>query len=877
MRPAGLFSLYRARLRERAMLAREGFAVLGIAVGVALLFASQVAVTSLTGAAARLDRQIVGDVQLQLKARGPDGMSGGLLAQVQRAPGVAGAFAVLEREVNARAGRGTRSLDLIGVDPRSVRLGPSLRKGLTARQLEAQQAIALPAPIASQLGLATLQPFELQIGASVRETLLGATFAGNELGGLARSPVALAALSYAQRLTGLPDRVTRILVRVVPGRIGQARIALSRLAGRAGVNLVDADYDARLFAQAVGPQRNSETLFSGISALVGFMIALNAMLIAAPARLKLVEAIAPQGATRRALLTIVLFDGAVLGALGCLLGLLLGEALSRLVFHATPGYLAAVFPLADQRIVTWQSVALALGAGMAAALAGVLWPLRATLATRLTPSRHSEDDPRGQRELRPRAHPRAAARREVALRATAGIGSFAFATFTLLALPAAIELGNLALILALVTLLPLAMRAMVLAFARVQSAHGARDSARGARDSGGGGMGRGAARGLASITLQAPPTRLRALAVTATAAVAVFGAVSFQGIQANLTGGLDAVARSTDANADIWVTPTSEADTFTTLPFAPVSARLLARLPGVADVGEYRGSFLDWADRRDWIAAPASYTARPSVLSSQLAGHALELASARLQSGGWVAISRALAAEHHLAAGQTFTLPAPRPLAVRVAALIDNLGWPPGAILMNAGDYARAWGSSDPSAYEIQLDPGAPLIAVRERVRRALGPRTGLTVETAGERERLQDALAAQGLARLTQIRVLMLIAAALAIAGALGSLLWQRRALVAFMKIEGYPRAVLWRWLVCESAILFAGGCALGAAFGLYSQLLGSRYLSSATGFPVDRGLEGLAALSGFGLVVAAAIAIAALPGYLAVRVPASATEPAG
>ena len=47
MRPSTIFYLYRVRLRAR--LVQELLAVVGIAVGVALLFASQVANTSLAG------------------------------------------------------------------------------------------------------------------------------------------------------------------------------------------------------------------------------------------------------------------------------------------------------------------------------------------------------------------------------------------------------------------------------------------------------------------------------------------------------------------------------------------------------------------------------------------------------------------------------------------------------------------------------------------------------------------------------------------------------------------------------------------------------------------------------------------------------------
>lgn len=109
-----------------------------------------------------------------------------------------------------------------------------------------------------------------------------------------------------------------------------------------------------------------------------------------------------------------------------------------------------------------------------------------------------------------------------------------------------------------------------------------------------------------------------------------------------------------------------------------------------------------------------------------------------------------------------------------------------------------------------------------------------------------------------------------------MGSMIWQRRDLVAFIKCQGYQRNVLWRWLLCESAVLLAAGCSIGAVFGLYAQLLASHFLASVTGFPVVFDIEGFAALSSFALLSVVAIAILALPGYLVVRVPPRTASPA-
>jgi putative ABC transport system permease protein len=826
--------IYEARLGARAVLVQEGFAILGIAIGVALLFASQVSSTSLARSVTQLNTQLVGSAQLQLDARGPEGFGEGRLGEVRRISGVQVALPILERQVNVIGSRGERSVDLIGVDPHSVRASGALLRRFSSRQLVTLRAIALPEPLAREIGAGPLVPIKLQIGAHIAATLVGATLQEADIGGLIHSPVAVASIGYAQRLAGASGQISRIFVRFDPAHATEVRAALARLASAADLNLQSSTFDTRLFAVAVAPESKSEALFSAISALVGFMFALNAMLITVPSRRKLIEDIRPHGATRWMTVQILLFDAAVIGVLACILGLALGDLLSIAVFHSTPGYLAFAFPVGNNRIVTWHSITLAVAAGMAAAVVGVLWPVREILARPLQPPPGSAEPRRGW----------------IAARLVIGVLCLALTTFTLLADTRAAIVGNIALVVALVCLLPLLFDMLLSLFKRVSEIIDGIGSA------------------LAVTELQTPQTRVRSLAIAATAAVAVFGVVEFQGTQKNLERGLGSSIRGTDSSADIWVTPSGRSSIQPTTSFKAVDAAALARVPGVGRLGAYRGSFLDWGERRLWVIGPASDVEHPIPPSQLVSGH-LRLASERVRRGGWAVLSEALAAEHHLHVGDAFTLPSPRPRRFRVAGLTTNLGWPPGSIILSADSYARAWASSDPSAYEIQTAPGSSVVSVRNRVRNALSSETGLAVETSAERELQHYAVAAQGLSRLTQIRLLVLIAAILAVVGAMGAMIWQRRDLIASLKCHGYEEGVLWRWLLCEAAALLVVGASIGAIFGLYAQLLGSHFLASVTGFPIVYDVEGLAAISSFALVSVIALTVVALPGYLVVRVP--------
>jgi len=832
MRLSSIAHLYRVRLKVRLVLVQELLAVLGLSVGVALLFASQVASASLNGSVQQLASELVGNMQYQLQSRDPQGFDESLLRQVRRLPGVSAAVPVLEEPVEAIGPTGRESVELIGADPRLALRNSPLLKHFHYAQLAHLQALALPASVADTIGAQPLAPIELQIGASTVSALVGTSLDTTAIGGLASSPVAVAPLAYTQKLTGMRGRVTRIFVRALPGQELEVRAGLQRLAADR-LNVEPANFDVTLFGVAAAPADQGESLFSGISALVGFLFAFNAMLLTLPLRRGLVAGLRSNGATRMDIVQALLFDALVLGGAAALLGLALGDLLSIVVFRSNPGYLSFAFPVGSQRVVTWESVAIAVGAGLLAACIGVL----ISLWESVSPTGATAP---GARHVR---------RRWTIGALIGGLTCVAATTAILLAAPQSAVLGSVILVVALLLLLPLLLDACVAAFDRVQRRFGA------------------ASTRIAVIELRSPQTRARSLAIAATGAIAVFGSVAIQGAHANLQHGLDRLAHDAAAAADLWVVPPGTQDLLGTTPFRGSASAALAGLPGVRAVGEYRGGFLDYGDRHIWAVAPPQTASHP-IPPSQLVEGNLTLATARLRAGGWAVLSRAVAAQHGLRVGQSFTLPSPHPMSFRVAALTTNLGWPPGAIILSPSDYVRAWGSADPSAYNVMLVPGASPGSVSAEIRRALGSDSALTVETARRREQSLRAASRQGLSRLTQIATLVLIATVLAMSIAMGTMIWQRRPRLARMKVQGYERGVLWRALLCESSLLLGAGCLIGAACGIFGQLLISHALATVTGFPIVYSAGAVVAIASFALVSVLAVGIVALLGYRAVDV---------
>ncbi len=833
MRLSSIAHLYRVRLKVRLVLVQELLAVLGLSVGVALLFASQIASASLNGSVQQIASEIVGNMQYQIESRDPQGFDEGLLGQVRRLPGVAAAVPVLEQPAEAIGPTGRQSVELIGADPRLALRNSPLMKHFRYAQIARLQALALPISVAEAVGAQPLSPIELQIGARTVSALVGITLDASAIGGIASSPVAVAPLAYLQKLTGMRGRVTRIFVRVLPGRALEVQAGLRRLAADR-LNVEPANFDVALFGVAAAPADQGESLFAGISALVGFMFAFNAMLLTLPLRRGLVAGLRSNGATRLDIVQALLFDAFVLAGAAALLGLALGDLLSIAVFRSNPGYLSFAFPVGSQRVLTWHSAAIAVGAGLLAACVGVLIPLREILSgsgrTAASGGRH-------------------VLRRWMITALVAGLACIGATTAILLAAPQSAVLGSVILVVALLLLLPLLLYAVVTVFARVQAHFGS------------------ASTRIAVIELRSPQTRARSIAIAATGAIAVFGSVAIQGAHANLQHGLDRLFQGVTTVSDLWVVPPGVQNLLATTPFHASAASTLARLPDVRAVGMYRASFLDYGERRVWVLAPPPTAANP-IPAGQLVSGDLKRATSLLRGGGWAILSQAIAVQYHLRIGQAFTLPAPRPVSLRVAALTTNLGWPPGAIILNSGDYVRAWGNADPSAYNVTLREGVSAQRGRQEVEQALGPGSALVVQTAQQRDALQQAASRQGLSRLTQIATLVLIATVLAMSIAMGTMIWQRRPRLARMKVQGYEQRTLWGALLCESALLLGAGCSIGAAFGIYGQLLISHALASVTGFPVVYSAGGIIAIASFALVSVLAVAIVALPGHRAAGV---------
>ena len=364
-------------------------------------------------------------------------------------------------------------------------------------------------------------------------------------------------------------------------------------------------------------------------------------------------------------------------------------------------------------------------------------------------------------------------------------------------------------------------------------------------------------------------TTARSLALAATGAIAVFGSVAAEGAHNDLLQGLFRDYSQYLSTANLWVTNGGDDLATNTFPAAGLPARI-ARIGGVSAVRSYQGGFLDLYGRRAWVIARSPQASSMFPAGQLVTGNA-GLATARLRAGGWVTVSQQLARAAHLTIGQTLRLPTPTgPVAYRLAAVTSNLGWSGGAIVLNDVDYRRAWASTEPTAVEVDLARGASALAVKRAIEGVLGPGTSMRVQTRAGRAAQADALAREGLSRLSEIAALLIAAAALAMAAAMGASIWQRRPSLASLRIQSFRPSQLRAVLLCEALLVLGAGCVTGVATGVYGHALIDRYLRVATGFPAPftSPLPGM--IETVGAIVGAALLVLALPGFIASRVPA-------
>ena len=584
MRLSVLFGLYRRRLRDHTV--TELLAAGGIAIGVALVFGVLVANGSIIGSVREDVRAVGGSADLEVVARSPSTFSARLADRIASLPGVARSASLLRETAVVIGPRGSQRAQFVGIDPNLISLGGFATKNLGAGALLLARGVGLPSHLASAIGTEARQSVTLVVNGSSSRVRVRAVLNSGTIGPLASVPLVAAVLSYVQTIAGAPGQVNQVLIKPRPGRERQVTAELRAIAGNT-IDVGPADNELRLAETAAAPVNRSTSLFVAIAAMVGFLLALNAMLLTIPERRRAIADMRIQGFDAKQVLTIAVFQALVLGIVASCLGIVIGDLLARTLFHEVPSYLATVFPVTNNQTVHTGTVLVALGCGLLAALLVSLSPIFDLRSNRPVDAVFHETGEPGQ-AITDRTTMRAAA---------LGAVLIALVSVCVLLDAALTVLGGVVLALAALCLIPLLFRVtsrMLKGFARRYH----------------GGM-------VAVAAIEINGTATRSIALAGVAALAVYGVVAVGGARHDLLRGLDNAIAEEWGSAPVWVTPDGnifDADSFRIQSTANPFAR-----PGgaITSVHIHQGGFLDLGTHRIWIrAVPANNSTM--VLSSQL-------------------------------------------------------------------------------------------------------------------------------------------------------------------------------------------------------------------------------------------------------------------
>jgi putative ABC transport system permease protein len=800
-----LLLFYRRNLRVQPL--RELMAIVGVAAGVALLFTVQVAHRSITGSFQEISRGVAGRATLELASRGPEGFDQHVSEEVEHTPGVKAVAPVFQQPIVAVGPDGRRALTLVGATEQIAALGGKLAEQfLHAGEASSRGLLVLTEPTAAAIGAKPGKELKILIGERTEHLTLNGTLGSDRIGAAAESPVAAAPLPVVQSLTGRTGRLTRVLIEPQPGAERSLRRMLETRFG-ATLHVRSTGTEAALLGNAAGPEKQVTLLFSAISLVAGIILAYAALLLASDERRRFVVYLIEIGTPDAMIVASLAFDAFVLGVVGSVLGLIVGDAISLVAYRTVPGYITAAFAVGGQRIIGAQTIAIALGGGMIAAFVATALPAVAIL--------------RGGAAAEPDAVGRAlslARRARLSNAVPFGCGVLIVCVSVAMSAvaPQTSVVALVGLAVGLVLCLPTVTR-YLLVLARLAARHSDDPAAR-----------------LSVAELRRAPTR--SVALLATGMIAVFLTVMIGGSVADVQRAVRSGAAGLLSTASVWVKPGGAENVYTTQPFAShETERRLERDGVVSSVLPWRDSFLDLPERRVWVlGVPPQISSQ--IVPSQLVEGSLATADRHLREGGWVAVSRPIAREHHLRLGQRLILPTPAGNAsFRLAATTANYGWLSGAIVMNGDDHARLWSADTATQLAVSFKPGVTIQGGKRAVEEALPKGSALVVKTSDERRREVSDVLGSTLSRLNDTTLVVLIATIASVIALIVAAISQRRGRMDSLMSIGMSLGQFARLIFYESGSMLLSGCLIGMAAGILGQDLIDGWLRNTTGAPVQ------------------------------------------
>ncbi len=778
--------IVRPMLRERA---RSLLMLSAVALGVAIVLAIDLAGDAAAGSFHSSLQALAGDDNFEVTADG--GVPESIVGDLARLPWPIRVTPRIEDHATVAASGET--IPLIGIDfiaqandPDEVQLGAPNDTSIFD-DINSPDAIWTTRSLSDRIGsTVTLVINDHKHAYTVRGFIpTSARFGGD---------VAVMDIDAAQRATGKAGRVDRILLKV-PDQPGFAEWQQRLLAVLpAGVQLLPQGSETAANRRMLAAFRWNLRILSYIALLVGAFLIYNTVSVSVVRRRVEIGTVRALGACRRAVLLAFLAEAAIFGVAGTLLALPLGRLLADGAVRVLSTTVNALYVSSQPGTVglSTGSVVMAFIVGIGVAVASALAPAREAA---LVPP--TEAMARGRREYAIRVERgrdallafllAIAAAFAARLPPVGGKPLFGYIAALLLVAASAFAIP------ALVTVLMPLLSAVLTKLLGVEAL-------------------------LAARSLGGSLRRTSVLVAMLSTAIAMMTAV---GIMVGSFRQTVVIWMERQLPADLYLRPAGEpgGDRFPTI--RPELADSIAMLPGIAAISRFRAYQIEYQGLPAILASVDLGPSQARDGTEFLSGRPSSVVLSQLDAGDSAIVSEPFANKHHVHTGDLLTLPmGVRAASFRVVGIFYDYGDEAGIVLLARSTMLRYLPDKAASSLAIYLAPGANLETARAEIRKAATGRDVLLLAN-GEIRRQGIRTFDQTFAITYALEAVAIIVAVLGIAGALISIVIDRRREFGLLRFLGAASSQIRRLILIEAGLIGILANIVGLALGYLLSLI--------------------------------------------------------
>ena len=819
-------------LRQRPWL--MALSVLGIALGVAIVVAIDLANTSASDAFRLSTNTVTGEATHQVVGAGA-GLDQAVYRDLRTEHGIRTIAPVVEGYATVARAEEARTFQLLGVDPFAegpfrpyAGFGPD--SDLELEPLLNRSTVLLGAETARTIGVAPGDSLALSVeGRRHTVQLLGVLQPDDERSRRAVENLIVTDIATAQRLLDAQGQLSRIDAIIDDERTEQRL----RAALPSGVQLQRSDTRTDTVAQMTRAFDLNLTALSLLALVVGAFLIYNTMLFSVVQRRPLIGRLRALGVTRREIFRLVLQEAALLGLAGTILGVLAGIVLAQGLVQIITRTLTDLYFVVTVQQLSIAPLTLAKGAGLGLGL---------TLVAALFPAREAANAPVSM--VLQRSTSESSIQQRAPWLALGGLGLGA-AGVALLALAegslAWSYVGLLLLILGVTAATPLAVLGLAKAARPVMNAVA-------------GVLGRMAARGVVS-TLSRTGVAIAALTVAVASTIGV-------GIMIDSFRGTVETWLNQSLQADVYIQAPSPSFRQSTATIAPALVDAIRTTDGVRNAYTVRHVDVtaDVGPTHLIAITPGPETPATYTLKAQ-SGAVWEA----FASDDVVLVSEPYSNRYDVGVGDTLRLQTDRgPRAVAVQAVYFDYASDTGSVLMSRTTYDRLYDDNRVSGIAVTTAAGTATDALIETLRAQASGIQNVIIQSNEALRTTSLNIFDRTFAVTNVLRLLAIVVAFIGVLTALMALQLERNREFAVMRASGMTPGQVGGLVSMQTGLvgLFAGLLSLPLGYALAYVLI---YVINLRSFgwtlqmDVDLGIL----LQAVGLAVAAALLAGLYPAW--------------